>query len=70
MNRLEARRQIVTAANRHRQKRNARGLGRVEFLAPPITMRHLHQAVAIVRHNRLVAPEVLTAAGFNKERAR
>lgn len=70
MTRLEARHAIVAAASRHRQRRNARGLGRVQFLAPPLAMRHLNEAVAIVRHNGLVKPNVLAAAGFRPERRR
>lgn len=62
--RLEAREAIVVAANRHRQARNARGIGRVPVMAPPLYMRHLQQCVRIVRQNLLVSDDVLVAAGF------
>lgn len=45
--------EILAAANRHRI-----GL-------EPYRMRHIQQAVAVVRHHRAVAPRVLKAAGFN-----
>ncbi len=54
--RSEARRSILDAANAHRQK--------VDPNAHPWGRRHIQQAVFVVRQSRLVAPKVLTAAGF------
>lgn len=53
--RLEARRKIVQAANRHAARKRGRA---------PYTMRHLQQCVAICRRWRLVSPVVLVTAGF------
>lgn len=52
----EARRAVLDAANAHRQ--------RVDPNAHPWGRRHIQQAVFVVRQSRLVAPKVLTAAGY------
>jgi hypothetical protein len=51
----DARRIIVEAANRHIL--NGRR-------SEPLNVRQINEAVAVVRHNRLVKPDVLVAAGF------
>lgn len=59
--RLEARREIVQAANRHiLYASRVRGV----YGAKTLGMRQLQWAVRVVRHNRSVAPAVLEAAGF------
>lgn len=52
---LEARKQILKAANRVRE----------DFILDPLLARHIEQAVCIVRRRQLVDPEVLVTAGFN-----
>ncbi|HEU5085694.1 MAG TPA: hypothetical protein VFU14_20300 [Acidimicrobiales bacterium] len=62
-----ARREILAAANRHRRDRNLRASWRLDgymIALKPFTARHINQAVAVVRHNGLVADDVLVAAGF------
>lgn len=63
MTRDKARDRIVQAANRFRVKLGQR---RTPPYAPPLySRRQLQRAVSVVRHNRLVKPEVLMTAGFN-----
>lgn len=58
MNRREARHEILAAANKRRDKH-----------MPRLRMRHINQAVAVVRRRRLVSKDVLTAAGFRSTEA-
>lgn len=51
-----ARREILDAANAHRQ--------RVDPNAHPWGRRHIQQAVFVARQSKLVAPKVLVAAGY------
>lgn len=62
IDRSSARARIVDAANRHRRSRWSRHP--VQFVPPAFSMRTLQLAVCVCRRNRLVKPEILTAAGF------
>lgn len=59
--RNEARTKIVQAANRHAARRRGKA---------PYTMRHIQQAVCIVRRRRLVSDDIIVAAGYNAEERR
>lgn len=54
--RSEARQKILDAANAHRLRANPN--------AHPWGRRHIDQAVFVVRQSKLVAPKVLTDAGY------
>jgi hypothetical protein len=54
--RLDARAQILEAANQHRLAQDSP--------RKPYAARHINEAVCTVRRNRLVKPAVLEAAGF------
>lgn len=53
MDRITARHKIITEANRVR-----------DVSLDRLRMRHIQQAVCIVRRRRLVKPDVLRAAGY------
>jgi hypothetical protein len=60
-----ARLQILEAAQKHRQRLRTRVTFEVwPGLPPAFTMRRIQWAVHVCRRNRLVTPEVISAAGF------
>ena len=59
--RADARTKIIQAANKHRLYTNAT----VARVVGVYSGRHLQRCVAVCRANRLVADDVLVAAGFN-----
>lgn len=71
MNRNEARRQIIEAANERRRETNLRmarymrDAGKRPLLLPIFSSASIQRAVCVVRHNHLVSDDVLVAAGFN-----
>lgn len=67
--RAEARRLIITEASTWRARHLLFEIRRGTYRAalPPFSRRTLQQAVALVRHRRLVSPETLVLAGFNAE---
>lgn len=69
--RREARRHIVDMANatRRRHLRNQPiRMGGYIVVLPAFTLRTLQQAVAVVRHQRIVSGDVLVMAGFKAAR--
>lgn len=60
--RKAAREKIIQAANRHLIKAWSRR--NTTYTPQLLAGRHLHRAVRIVRHHRLVKKDVLKAAGF------
>lgn len=66
--RLDARREIVQAANRHIVVSRARcPFNPGPEIMAPFTMRHIQRAVHVARQHQLVKPHVLELAGYTRK---